>query len=418
MDTRKDKPAAGDEEDGEARSAGIVNEKRDGAKRRKTSKSTARATSAKRADRQDDIAPAVPYDPRLMEQQFAAVHRLLEEHDFATIDEANAFLQQLVESGGPPPATPTTPLEQAQDMIYQALKVQGEERVALARKALAISPDCADAYVLLAEASRSPEEARPFYEQGVAAGERALGPEVFAEDVGEFWGLLETRPYMRARQGLAEALWELDERQAAIEHAQEMLRLNPNDNQGMRYLLASWLLAVGEDAALETLLAQYPEEGSAHWAYTRALFAFRRHGSGKEAETALAQALQANPYVPMYLLGVAPWPQEMPSYYGMGDENEAIVYLSEAAEPWTTTERAADWLATSLPRLMGAMLGEPPRRRASTKRSAKLPTTKAASTGTKSAATAKKSSSAPRRPKSGGRPQWKKQEQPEKPAGD
>jgi len=386
MATRKDKPAAGDEEDGEARSAGIVNEKRDGAKRRKTSKSTARATGAKRANRQDDIAPAVPYDPRLMEQQLAAVHRLLEEHDFATIDEANAFLQQLVESGGPPPATPTTPLEEAQDMIYQALKVQGEEGVALARKALAISPDCADAYVLLAEASRSPEEARPFYEQGVAAGERALGPEVFAEDVGEFWGLLETRPYMRACQGLAEALWELDERTAAIEHAQEMLRLNPNDNQGMRYLLASWLLAVGEDAALETLLAQYPEEGSAHWAYTRALFAFRRHGPGKEAEDALAQALRANPYVPMYLLGVAPWPPEMPPYYGMGDENEAVVYLSEAAEPWMTTERAADWLARSLPRLLGAMLAEPPRRRSPTKRSQKssgrsAPRTKRSSKG-------------------------------------
>lgn len=43
---------------------------------------------------------------------------------------------------------------------------------------------------------------------------------------------------MRARQGLAVCLWELGEREQAIEHATYMLRLNPRDNQGIHYLLA------------------------------------------------------------------------------------------------------------------------------------------------------------------------------------
>jgi hypothetical protein len=62
-----------------------------------------------------------------------------------------------------------------------------------------MSTECADAYVLLAEAAQDPQEMRSLYEQGVQAGERVLGPEIFAEEVGHFWGIVETRPYMRAR---------------------------------------------------------------------------------------------------------------------------------------------------------------------------------------------------------------------------
>lgn len=80
------------------------------------------------------------------------------------------------------------------------------------------------------------------YEQGVEAGERALGSEAFEEWEGHFWGILETRPYMRARHGLALCLWEAGESKKAIEHYTEMLRLNPGDNQGIRYVLAGCLL--------------------------------------------------------------------------------------------------------------------------------------------------------------------------------
>ena len=38
---------------------------------------------------------------------------------------------------------------------------------------------------------------------------------------------------MRARLGLAQALWAMGDQQAAIEHLHDMLRLNPGDNQGV-----------------------------------------------------------------------------------------------------------------------------------------------------------------------------------------
>jgi tetratricopeptide (TPR) repeat protein len=284
-------------------------------------------------------------------------------------------------------------------VIYQALQAPGARRTALARQALTISPDCADAYVLLAEAATDPEEARHLYEQGVAAGERSLSAETFTQEAGHFWGLVETRPYMRAREGLAHILWHLDERAAAIAHAQALLHLNPNDNQGIRYVLASWLLAVRDEEALEQLLGQYPDEWSAHWGYTQALQAFRRHGAGRRADSALKRALQINPYVPLYLLGITAFPREVPAAYGMGDEQEAMVYVAEAAQPWLETPRASEWVATVMLRLAAPALAAESLARGSTHRSARTLTKPTTSESSASPAKRSTSSHQPRRPR-------------------
>lgn len=296
-------------------------------------------------------APGPVFDRRLMDQQLAAVGRLLADQEFDSIEEANAYLQQALVGGELVAPGPATPLEEAQELVYEALESSGKQRLELARKALTISPDCADAYVLLAEATANPREARRLYEQGVQAGERALGPEAFVGAAGHFWGIVETRPYMRARLGLAQVLWYQGERQEAIDHLQAMLTLNPGDNQGVRYVLAGWLVAMNHDTALEELLAQYPDEWSASWAYTSALHSFRRHGPGKAADTALKEALQVNPHVPLYLLGIDPLPKELPAYYSPGDENEAVTYVAEGAEGWLKTPGAVEWLGQSMVRL-------------------------------------------------------------------
>ena len=93
-----------------------------------------------------------------------------------------------------------------------------------------------------------------YYRKAVVAGKEALGPDGFKEYAGSFWGFRETRPYMRARLGLGEALWATGEKDAAIENFQEMLELNPGDNQGIRYVLAAKLLAAGRMNELKSLL--------------------------------------------------------------------------------------------------------------------------------------------------------------------
>jgi len=286
---------------------------------------------------------------RANEQMLQNIGKLLQEREFGSADEANAYLQELLSSGGIPALASTNPLDRAQELMYDAWEATGSRRIKLARQALAISPDCADAYVLLAEEARSLPEAKRLYEQGVSAGERALGPQTFEEDAGHFWGIIETRPYMRARAGLASCLWQLGERQAAIEHYADMLRLNPGDNQGIRYVLANCLLRQGDDIALAKLLDQYKDDAMAEWLYTRALLAFRREGAGKKANAALKKALKENEFVPAYLLGKKRLPRQLPDYIGFGDENEAVSYAAGALAIWRETPGALDWLSSNLP---------------------------------------------------------------------
>jgi tetratricopeptide (TPR) repeat protein len=290
--------------------------------------------------------PAPTFDRRGMDKTMADLGRLLESEEFESIDEINAYLQQMLASGQPiPAAAPRTPLEEAQELMYDAFDASGKRRISLAKKALTISADCADAYVLLAEESaRSLPESRDLYAAGVAAGERALGKEMFEEAAGHFWGVVETRPYMRARAGLAGCLWELGQHQEAIGHYEELLRLNPGDNQGIRYLLLTAYLTAGKDGEAERLLGEYEDDALAPWLYNRALLLYRQEKMSERAIDALQKAVQHNPHVPAYLLGRKRMPRHMPAYVGFGDENEAVHYVAEAGHLWQEMEGALDWL--------------------------------------------------------------------------
>ncbi len=239
-------------------------------------------------------------------------------------------------------------LDQAQEIIYEAwMAPTRRQAVALAKQALEVCPDCADAYSLLAEkAARSPAEALDLYQKALEAAERTLGERVFADYAGHFWGIFETRPYMRARKGLAMRLWEAGRREKAVEHYWDLLRLNPNDNQGIRYLLMPCLIEMGRDDDAERLYRQYEEDCLAIWAYSRALLDFRRHGDSPAAARSLEEALEANPYVPAYLLGRRKMPRTIPDSYSPGKEDEAVIYVVENAAAWHASPGAIEWLAS------------------------------------------------------------------------
>jgi tetratricopeptide (TPR) repeat protein len=285
-----------------------------------------------------------PPDRRAMERVLLEVQRFAAGKSFDSADELNASIQREFSGAlGAVPSTASTPLERAQDLAYRAVEARGRRRVQLARRALEISPDCADAYVLLAEAATERPAARDLYARGVAAGERALGPTAFTEDAGHFWSMITTRPYMRARFGLARSLQALGERDAAVDHYRELLRLNPGDNQGVRYSLLAVLLEAGRDAEAEALLEQFHDEGTAAWAYAWALHAFRRGGDAAPANERLRRAVRANRHAPGYLLGKQAG--AMPDAYALGSHDEAVVIEDMLGDLWRATPGAERWLA-------------------------------------------------------------------------
>lgn len=238
-------------------------------------------------------------------------------------------------------------LDKAQELIYQAWEVTDPiERVEIAEEALALSPLCADAWVMLAEdAAETLEQEIEFYKNAVEAGEKALGEAFFEEEIGRFWGIAESRPYMRARAGLAHCLWDQGEHDAAIAHYEELLQLNPADNQGIRFLLVTSLVLLSRhDDALALMDANPEDEYSAVWAYSRALIDYRERGDAKNARELRAFAVRVNRFVPDYLAGNARMPKFPPDYVNPGDKTEAVSYVYDNRQAWQDTAGAVDWL--------------------------------------------------------------------------
>ena len=329
----------------------------DGMARKKSSKSSKSRKKASNARK--DVRSATKSQPRethaplpdrrSMERMWADLHALLADQNFESVEAANEFLQGTLQQGPLPRATPQNDLARAQDVMYDAFDARGSDRARLARKALSISPDCADAYVLLAEEeAQTDEEALRLYQEGVEAGERALGEDAFEELKGHFWGFIETRPYMRARAGLAMRLWRMGRRKEAVEHLHAMLELNPNDNQGLRAVLCLWLLDLRRHEELQLLLDKFPEDGMLEMLWARAIWTFCTTGAGHRARRRVREALHRNPRIMGFLLGVTPFPGQMGQYITVGGEDEAANTAMALIPLLNKDEETSEWLLDEL----------------------------------------------------------------------
>jgi tetratricopeptide (TPR) repeat protein len=242
------------------------------------------------------------------------------------------------------PGREPTPLERAQQLAYDAMEANGRLRIKYARQALAISPECADAWVVLAEEASTADSALERYQRGVEAGAAAIGTEDFAAARGLFWTVLQTRPYMRARLGLAAALRDLGRDDEAIAHYRALLDLNPEDDQGARYLLLEVLLERGLNDDAGRLLAEYQHDTQAQWLFGRVLWRFRTDGDTEAARAALGAASRANPHVVRYLIDPDALPDQVAPVFELGSREEAGNVVDALLESFEATDGALEWL--------------------------------------------------------------------------
>jgi hypothetical protein len=101
----------------------------------------------------------------------------------------------------------------------------------------------------------------------------------------------------------------------------------------------------GADDEVGALLDRYGDDASPQIKFTRALWLFRRQGPGASSDLALAEAVEANPHVPDYLLRRKKLSRRRPSAARPGSEEEAEAYAGGAMDPWHDTLGALEWLA-------------------------------------------------------------------------
>jgi tetratricopeptide (TPR) repeat protein len=174
---------------------------------------------------------------------------------------------------------------------------------------------------------------------------------------------VETRPYMRARYALADALDADGQVDEAIAHYRELIRLNPGDNQGARRPLLVLLVDESRDQEARALIDQFKDDESAEWLYADALVAFRLQA--EDAIDRLRRALAANRHVPPFLSGEKEIP-ELPESYRMGSVDEAVIAADWLVDAWTETPGAIFWLNTH--RRLAKAIGAKSRRKPNTDR--------------------------------------------------
>jgi tetratricopeptide (TPR) repeat protein len=189
------------------------------------------------------------------------------------------------------------------------------------------------------------DQARDLWEQAVRIGRKAV-PQDFelGKDRLE-WGWLENRPFLRCLHGLALARYDEGEVEEALRLFQELLSLNPNDNQGVRAMAEEALFKLGRlEDALE-ITEQYREDVMPETLYGRALALFKL-GRRREASVALKQAIRYLPLVRKELLktGHRLPRTARPDMVSVGGADEAYYYWQHWGQFWEEDPEALEWL--------------------------------------------------------------------------
>jgi tetratricopeptide (TPR) repeat protein len=261
---------------------------------------------------------------------------------------------------------PQTDLDRANDIIWDMPEDASDAAMKkAAKKALAISEDCMGAWLILSELAKTDEEAIDLLNQGIARG-RQLHAGLIAS-VGEdhgLWGHVEARDFMRLLHELANAHEGLGNLEAAVKTYEEMLRLNPGDNQGVRGDLLHQFIILGQPTKAKALLKRYriSLDCDTDMAYGKALLdilvslpklkenwaeelsryqpsdtaGFRKFlGPAFPAvDKALKAAFRTNPYVAI-LMGL-PGIMDLnpPDALSIGGPDEAVEYIQKHGHIW------------------------------------------------------------------------------------
>jgi len=293
------------------------------------------------------MANKKPNKVKPLEVEFKKLYDDIGKLNFESIDELKTYLNKEVIGKKIDDIVPIkkgklSNKEKANELMYDAFEADKAEGIKLANKAIKLDADNVDAYIFLGGFEKDLDKAIVYYKKGMEAGKRTIGEKEFEELKGHFWGFHETRPYMKAKAAYAECLFLNNNIEESIKQYTDLLTLNPNDNQGLRYYLANILVNNNKFKIYEKLHKQYKED-STFWLFTYAIYLFKKDGKTAKADKALLKAYKANNNVIALLTGDKEVFEDMPEFYSPGGEEEANIYLRDAAELWLKTTNAIDW---------------------------------------------------------------------------
>ena len=230
--------------------------------------------------------------------------------------------------------------------FYEQGNLDQAERVF--KEVLAQMPDHLDAihHLALVLLERNLlDQAHDLWNQAVSIGQKAFSQDFKLGRDRLEWGWLENRPFLRCLHGLALARYQEGRIEEALRLFQELLYLNPNDNQGVRAMAEEILFKLGRLEEALKIIEQYRDDAMPETLYGRALALFKL-GRRQEATAALKEAVEYLPLVSKELLKTKHrLPRTArPDVVTLGGADEAYYYWERWGQFWQEDPEALEWL--------------------------------------------------------------------------
>ncbi|UOQ94465.1 SEC-C domain-containing protein [Halobacillus shinanisalinarum] len=265
-----------------------------------------------------------------IERHTYELNKKVEQMNFSSTDEINDYMNHHRND----PFIPSNDKQRAQIKAYEAYESENEEKKRiLVDEVLKLDEGNVDGLALQAHFTSTIGEKVLFVLKAINSGYRRLGIEQPDTEVA-LWQIVEARPLLRAIEFLAELYEENGEIEQAIESYEDIIELNPNDNQGIRSRLIPLYIQEERYKDVQSLLDMFPDDISVENLFTVSLLMIRL---GMDADDIMAQLKMAhfrNESVYLLLTGKESIPEKLPKQFTPGSLEEAVIYVHRNGYLW------------------------------------------------------------------------------------
>ncbi len=292
---------------------------------------------------------------RETEKIFRDLEKFLSNREFQNEEESNQAIKEFMSMQNS--KVPKKRGTDAWDYLEMAAEADNQEdALKYATKALQLDKNLLDAEVLIAElTSDSSEELKQKYEKMISRSESYLKKVdvLIDENIGHFWGIVETRPYMRLRHSYIDLLINLGKFKKAIKECEELLVLSEGDNLGIRYKLVSLYAYFEDEENVIKIYEKFNKENSSRMLLAIVALYYKLDDE-KKAETYLKKLMKVNKGMKELFGDIEGLIDMMfdgdinPEIYQMDSKEEMMVALSDSQFLFAASPEFLFWVGKRL----------------------------------------------------------------------
>ena len=226
--------------------------------------------------------------------------------------------------------------EQSDDLLFEAYDEPVKTKaIKLAKQALEINPDNIDAENFITKFESNTIKKLQKYGETLNKEKANLEKQDFfnEENIGIFWGLIETRPFMRTKHSYMLTLMELGRYTEAIKQGEELLKLCESDNLGIRYLIIGLYTVLEKFEKVEEIYKKY-SDNSTFMLFPLSIM-YYKEGNYRKCKKVIKEMQESNEHLLNYLTGRKKFTKakveeiEYEGTYSWGSEAEAYLVVKD-----------------------------------------------------------------------------------------